>query len=109
MATPSPTSPKENPIVLTCDRCAVLADVAATVESFAADGCFRWNLCVSCQAVFYGALQPQKAEAMTHLFVIYTDNIDVDDLDDAEHAHACVCEDCQPDFKYDFQREERYA
>ena len=50
-----------------------------------------------------------KGQDMTHLFVIYTDDIDVDDLDDAEHAHACVCEDCQPDFKYDYHREERYA
>jgi hypothetical protein len=96
-------------MILQCDRCAVMADVAMTLESFAVDGCFRWNLCVSCQAVVYGVLLPEKAAPMTHLFVIYTDDIDVDDLDDAEHAHACVCEDCVSDFKYDYQREERYA
>jgi hypothetical protein len=96
-------------MILPCDRCDAVADTSATVEVFAVDGCFRWNLCVTCHDVLYRTLSPTKGQAMTHLFVIYSDDINVDDLDDAEHAHACVCEDCQPDFKYDYQREERYA
>lgn len=96
-------------MTLPCDRCTLVAEIAATVEVFAVDGCFHWNLCASCQVALYGVLSPMKGQDMTHLFVIYTDDIDVDDLDDAEHAHACVCEDCQPDFKYDYHREERYA
>lgn len=33
---------------------------------------------------------------------------DPEDIDDAEHAHACNCAECDPDFQMDLRRELRW-
>ena len=95
-------------VMPSCHRCGI-TPLAATTEVFTDDRHYAWHLCAECLGGLYVYLQPIEGVDMTHTFIIYSDNLDYDDLDDAEHAGTCVCEQCDPDFRFEYIREERFA
>jgi len=95
-------------VVPNCHRCGA-TPLVATAEVLTDDRHYAWHLCAECLGGLYLYLRPPEGASVTHTFVIYSDDINYDDLDDAEHAGTCVCEQCDPDFRFEYIREERSA
>lgn len=67
------------------------------------------DLCQTCTFVAYAFVlnRPLMMEdTMTILWDLPLN--DPEDIDDAEHAHACNCAECDPDFQMELRREMRW-
>lgn len=95
-----------------CARCYTIGvRLWSTVEFFAGSGEYRaLDLCLPCSRVVAAAINlPIQGASMQTLFPWSVPLNDPEDIDDGEHHAQCRCHECDPDFRFDWQREERYA
>lgn len=95
-----------------CTRCRQHVDrLWSTVEFFAGNGAYTGlDLCLSCSRVVAAVIELVPGEVpMQTLFPFSVPLNDPEDIDDAEHHSQCRCDDCDPDFRFEWQREERTA
>lgn len=99
--------------MLRCARCRTEVDeLWATLEMFSRVGNMRaFDLCRPCTQVAYAFVLNRSIKwedkAMTIIWDLPLN--DPEDIDDAEHHAMCHCHDCDPDFRFEYLREERWA
>lgn len=94
----------------TCGRCRQ-PSVVATLEVFDDVGQRCVHLCERCASALAAFVCNQEVRsAMLDLSVYDLDQFDHgDEVDDAEHPVSCHCPECDPDFLFEYHRDERVA
>lgn len=94
--------------MFSCDRCGIECDeLWAGLEMFSRLGNSRSvELCQACSLVAYSfVLNRPLGVPMTIVWDMPL--YDPEDVDDAEHHAQCHCAECDPDFRFEADREDR--
>lgn len=94
-----------------CARCHDDVDaIWATIEMWSRVGNHRaLDLCQSCTTLAYAFVLNRPLHKEEPMTIIWSTPLnDPDDIDDAEHSAMCHCAECDPDFRFELQREERW-
>lgn len=91
-----------------CDRCHDdVPELWGTIDMESRVGTRRaFDLCRPCTMVAYAFVLNRPLHMEDDMKILFP-ILDPDDMDDAEHPEWCVCAECDPDFKFEQQRDER--
>lgn len=93
-----------------CQRCSTDVPVLwATIEMFSRYGNFRaFDLCKECTDVAYAFVLNRPLGKQVPMSIVWDMPVrDPDDIDDAEHHAQCHCMECDPDIKFEMDREDK--